>query len=176
MQADPACASPLLQGPSWSAATPATPADHRFACADLPSNPHQSESISHVRRPVPLSGFYGLFFFRQTIVACNSGQLSAFGFQIRLHPRLLPVHAHQAAFRIPLLRSALCDVLLLIRRSHFSRQRRPRFRLTGSPSLRGNASLSPTIPHVVSQFAFLLRPAALPALASALPSAVVFFC
>jgi hypothetical protein len=38
----------------------------------------------------------------------------------------------------------------------------------------GNASLPPTVKHVVSRFAFLLRPAALPALTSALPLRLFF--
>jgi hypothetical protein len=36
---------------------------------------------------------------------------------------------------LPLLHFALCEVFQLIRRSHFSRQCRSRFRLTGSSGL-----------------------------------------
>ncbi len=43
-----------------------------------------------------------------------------------------------------------------------------RFRLARLLRPPGNASLPPTKNHVVSQFAFTLRPAALPALASVL--------
>jgi hypothetical protein len=114
-------------------------------------------STSHGPWPVPLATPL------RTIPFANSPRPAIRQTLLRLQipPKSapLPIMLTGAAFRFLcyVLRSAMC--FCLIRRSHFSHQRRSRFRLwPGSSGLRGNASLPPTVRHVVSQLAFSLRP------------------
>jgi hypothetical protein len=119
-------------------------------------------AISHVLRPVPLCTPPGTIFFANG-AACDPQQ-TLLRLQIQLKSEPLPEPAHRL-LSLPLLRSPLSDVFS----AHFAvlisltnAVHAPA--LQGFPGLREMHPLPPTVKHVVSRFAFLLRPAALPAL------------
>lgn len=116
--------------------------------------------------PFPLSNSMRTIFVRQRIVACNS----AANYFLRFASpwSCSPSWPSSAT-------SSFCDVFLLIRRSHFSRQCRSRFRLTGCPA--SGKCIPPANGKACCQSVCFPSPACrVPGIASACFSAVVFFC
>jgi hypothetical protein len=105
--------------------------------------------------------------FLSTTPACDPGSKTILRFQTRLHPRLSRYVLIKLA-SAPFCCFLLSDVFLLIRRSHFSRQFRSRFRLLpGSPGLRGLHPSRQRYPMLSVSLLSALRPARAPGIASA---------
>ena len=153
----------------------APPASFPWCCAfTIEPNPHWLGSIFYVPGASPFSHSMRTILFANNLPACGPAAKHFCAFKSRLHPCLSRCMLTKLA--VPLSSATFCalHVFLLIRRSHFLAPMPltlPPYRLLRFP---GNASLPPTVKHIVYCLAFLLRPAALPPVASALPSAVVF--